>query len=125
MYTVDECWEKVGLKIRPLKNYVVVRTFKLPEKTAGGIYLPNTDFYDGMANEKLIRALVLSTANKVRVVKSGDVIVFPRLYFARFEKLDDGTFLGWVEEPNIYAKIKDVNGDVALGPFTGVSHEDS
>jgi chaperonin GroES len=69
------------VKIRPLEDRVVVRPMEPEEKTAGGIFLPDT------AKEKPTRGEImavgsgrmLETGTRMKIsVKTGDTVIFSR-----------------------------------------------
>lgn len=106
---VEETWEMLGQKIRPLRDEVFVRTDTPPEEimTPGGILLATKwqDFYKGWPHQKLIRATVCSAGPRVKSLKPGDVILFQRLFFARHSRLEDGSICGWIKEPNVIGYV--------------------
>lgn len=63
---------KTTLKFRPLKERVFVSYAEEGEKTAGGLYLPDT------AKEKPQRGKVEAVGSEVKDVKVGDVILFDK-----------------------------------------------
>ena len=63
---------KTTLKFRPLKERVFVSYAEEGDKTAGGLYLPDT------AKEKPQRGKVESVGSEVKDVKVGDVILFDK-----------------------------------------------
>jgi co-chaperonin GroES (HSP10) len=93
--------EEIGVKkIRPLGRTVFIRTLPLETKSPGGIILPETasHFYAGPAHLRMIKAQVLAIGPGCVGIEVGDVVVFQRCNFARWEKLEDKTFVGWLRD---------------------------
>jgi chaperonin GroES len=95
------------LKIRPLEDRVVVRPFDPEEKTAGGIFLPDT------AKEKPTRGEViavgggrfLKTGERAKpAVKEGDTVLFGR--YAGTEFKHNGTEYRIISEGEILAIVE-------------------
>lgn len=63
---------KTTLKFKPLKERVFVSYTEEAEKTAGGIYLPDT------AKEKPQKGKVEAVGSEVKEVKVGDVVLFDK-----------------------------------------------
>jgi len=63
---------KTNLKFKPLKERVFVSYTEEAEKTAGGIYLPDT------AKEKPQKGKVEAIGSEVKEVKVGDVVLFDK-----------------------------------------------
>ncbi len=63
---------KTTLKFKPLKERVFVSYTEEAEKTAGGIYLPDT------AKEKPQKGKVEAVGSEVKEVKVGDIILFDK-----------------------------------------------
>jgi len=63
---------KTTFKFKPLKERVFVSYAEEPEKTPGGIYLPDT------AKEKPQKGKVEAIGDKVESVKVGDIILFDK-----------------------------------------------
>lgn len=70
MATKTESKSKVSFK--PLKERVFVRYNEEEEKSAGGLYIPDT------AKEKPQRGTVEAVGSEVKEVKSGDTILFDK-----------------------------------------------
>lgn len=96
-------WKEIGQSARPLRKMVFVRTELLPERV-GLIYIPpdQRGNYSQLPHKVLMRALVLSTGPGCKVLKPGDRIAFPRLFFARWHHMEDRTLVGWVDEENVH-----------------------
>ncbi|KKL26982.1 hypothetical protein LCGC14_2389800 [marine sediment metagenome] len=60
------------MKLKPLQDRVVVSYSDAAEKTAGGIYVPDT------AKEKPQQGKVEAVGKEVKEVKVGDVVLFDR-----------------------------------------------
>ena len=95
--TVGRTWKELGHSIRPLRYVILVRTDPLPTKTISGLHLSPkmTNFYGELPHVQLITATVLSSGPKA-VLEPGDKVCFQRLFFARYEKMEDGTMVGWI-----------------------------
>lgn len=63
---------KTTMKFKPLKERVFVSYTEEVEKTAGGIYLPDT------AKEKPQKGKVEAVGSEVKEVKVGDIILFDK-----------------------------------------------
>lgn len=63
---------KTTLKFRPLKERVFVSYAEESEKTAGGIYLPDT------AKEKPQKGKVEAVGSEVKEIKAGDIVLFDK-----------------------------------------------
>lgn len=63
---------KTTLKFKPLKERVFVSYAEETEKTAGGIYLPET------AKEKPQKGKVEAVGSEVKEVKVGDIVLFDK-----------------------------------------------
>ncbi len=80
------------MKIKPLKDRVWVSFAEEPEKTAGGLYVPDT------ANkEKPQQGKVEAVGSDVKEVKVGDIVLFDR-YSGSKIKIDDKDHLIVKEE---------------------------
>lgn len=60
------------MKLKPLKDRVFVSYTEETEKTAGGIYVPDT------AKEKPQRGKVEAVGSEVKEIKVGDTVLFDR-----------------------------------------------
>jgi chaperonin GroES len=96
----------VNLKIRPLDDRVVVEPLDAPEKTAGGILLPDT------AKEKPQRGRVLAVGpgkltdkgeRAALAVEKGDEVIYGRYSGSDIEV--DGREIKIVREGDILAKV--------------------
>jgi hypothetical protein len=111
---IEKTWAEIGRKIRPLRNIVFMRTELLPEMD-GHIYLPPSvrGNYSGLPHKVFMRAVVIAVGPKCKL-KVGQRIAFSRLFFARWEHMEDKTLVGYVQEENIQAEVvEDVVENVA------------
>ncbi|MFZ1258546.1 MAG: co-chaperone GroES [Candidatus Saccharimonas sp.] len=60
----------MSVPIKPLANYVVAQVEKAPEKTASGLYLPDS------AKEKSSTATIRAVGTDVKTVKVADKIIY-------------------------------------------------
>lgn len=101
---VEETWNELGYQVRPLFAKVFVRTEPPSEKFPGSLlFMPPKDahFFGGLGHQRLVTATVLSTGPMAKSVKVGDRVVFQRLHFGHIAKLEDKTFVGWIEQEQI------------------------
>jgi len=98
---VEQSLSEIGVKsIKPLCRTVFVRTLPLEEISPGGIIIPRAKwFFSGPAHLRMIKGVVLAVGPKC-TVSVGNVVVFQRMNFARWMRLDDGTFAGWLKDEN-------------------------
>lgn len=82
---------KVNLKFRPLKDRVFVSYAEEGEKTAGGIYLPET------AKEKPQKGKVEAIGSEVKEIKVGNTILFDK-YSGSKTNIDGTEYLILKEE---------------------------
>ncbi len=64
--------ETTKVRFKPLKERVFVSYLEEPEKTSGGIYLPDT------AKEKPQKGKVEAVGSEVKDVKVGDIVLFDK-----------------------------------------------
>lgn len=104
---VNRTWSEVGYKITPLRKMVFVKTDPVPQKV-GSLYLPPklATFYGELPNLVLVNATVLAAGPKASV-RPGDRVCFTRLFFARYCDLQDGTYIGWIEEENLTGRLEE------------------
>jgi co-chaperonin GroES (HSP10) len=127
---VDQTWEEVGYKIRPLKYKVFVRTEPLFVRSEGGVFLAPaaTELYGNrMAHQVLVRAIIVSVGPVARDhwhFEVGQRIVFKRLHFAWLKKMDDGTYLGYIDAAEIVGEPTDLDPDVEEWLLGGMSAEE-
>lgn len=99
---IKETWDELGLKVRPMSWYLFVRTEHKPWKTnTGRLYLPPKmhSFHGPMAHVDLIKGIVCAAGPIARSksrVEVGRRVIFKRLHFAWWKKMEDGTRLGWI-----------------------------
>jgi len=86
------------MKFKPLKDRCFVKYSENEEKTAGGLYIPDS------AKEKPQRGTVESVGPEVKEVKKGDEILFDR-YSGSKVKLDDNEYL-IIKEEDILGILK-------------------
>lgn len=101
---IEQSWEELGYKIRPMRQRVFVRTEPIPPMTAGGIIIPDKyrGLYEGPFHLRLVNAVVLSVGAGVRGVEVGERICFQRKWFVRhLEVMRDEAAFGWVKESEI------------------------
>jgi len=107
--TVKSTWEEMGVTIDAIRNMVFVRTDLPPEKSRGGIIIPAMyqSFYEGPFHLRLQSALVLSTGPKAKAVHKGERVAFQRKFFAYYKQLHDGSYMGWIREPDIAGILRE------------------
>ena len=86
------------MKLKPLQDRVVVSYAEEVEKTAGGIYVPDT------AKEKPQQGKVEAVGKEVKEVKVGDTVLFDR-YGGSKVKVGDAEQLV-IKEEDILAIVK-------------------
>lgn len=79
------------MKIKPLKDRVFVRFTEETEKTAGGLYIPDS------AKEKPQKGQVEAVGSEVKDVKVGNVILFDK-YSGSKINIDNNEYLIIKEE---------------------------
>ncbi|MDP2168145.1 MAG: co-chaperone GroES [Thermodesulfovibrionales bacterium] len=87
------------MKFKPLKDRVFVSYAEEMEKTAGGIYVPET------AKEKPQKGKVEAVGAKVKELKVGDNVLFDK-YSGSKVKIDDAEYL-IVKEEDVLGIIED------------------
>lgn len=99
---INATWELCGSRVRPMKKWVFVRTELLPDYI-GKVFIPAScrGNYTDLPHVVFMEATVLSTGPECTAVKTGDKIMFSRLFFARWQYMPDKTLVGWVDEANI------------------------
>lgn len=108
---VKEAWRKLGFKMKPLRNVVVVRTEPINKKVGKDQILwapPKLQrFYGELANLQLVTATVLAVGSKCKELKPGDHIGFARLFFARLWDINanEQDLVGYVLEENVMGWI--------------------
>ncbi len=111
-YTADQVFEKLGFKIRPLRDQLVVVT-DLPIRKVGSLFLPMkaASFYGDLPHLVHVRSTVIATGPKVSSLVVGDRVSFPRTYFTRLYALGDDVMVGLVSQSQV------------VGRFTEEPHE--
>lgn len=99
---IDATWKECGSRVRPLRNMVFVRTELLPEYI-GSVFIPETlrSSYSQLPHKVMLQALVIGAGPQCKEVKIGDRVAFSRLFFARWQQMEDKTLVGWLNEDNI------------------------
>jgi hypothetical protein len=99
---IKDTWDELGLKVRPMTWYLFVRTEHKPWKThTGNLYLPPKmhNWNGPMPHLDLIKGLVIASG-PISIAKSrvlaGERVIFKRLHFAWWKKMQDGTMFGWI-----------------------------
>ena len=98
---IADSWNELGYKIRPLRRVVWVRT-QPHEQKIGLIWKPPkfASFHGELPHQVTTKAIVLSTGPRA-TVKPGEKVCFTRLFFAYWKKMEDGTYVGWVDETQL------------------------
>jgi chaperonin GroES len=86
------------MKLKPLKDRVVVSYSEEPEKTSGGLYVPDT------AKEKPQEGKVEAVGPEVKELKVGNVVLFDR-YSGSKVKVGDKEHLV-IKEEDILAVVE-------------------
>jgi len=101
---VQRTWDELGEKYRARGYWVWVRTEAHREKI-GQIWLPPrlSSFHGELPHLVNVMATVLSAGSTgaAKEFKPGDRIWFTRLYFGYHKKMEDGTFVGWLDANQI------------------------
>jgi len=79
------------MKFKPLKDRVFVKYSEEAEKTAGGIYIPES------AKEKPQKGVIEAVGSEVKEIKVGDVILFDK-YSGSKINIDNNEYLIIKEE---------------------------
>jgi hypothetical protein len=104
---VEATWEELGFKIRPMGSRIYVRTDTPPRKI-GSLYIPPEQW--GMYGKRLgskvfVTATVLARGSRASFSPDvGERVVFSRLQFGWTHKMNDGTFVGWVDAGELKAR---------------------
>ncbi len=86
------------MKLKPLKDRVVVSYSEEAEKTSGGIYVPDT------AKEKPQQGKVEAVGSEVKELKVGNIVLFDK-YSGSKVKVDDAEQL-IIKEEDILAIVE-------------------
>lgn len=103
---IQKTFEELGIKgFRPWRDLLIIRTNPMPKKT-GSIYLPEklTTFYGELPHLQPITGMVIAAGPKA-TVPVGDHVAFMRLHFARWQTLEDGTVVGWIQEAHVEGHV--------------------
>jgi len=87
------------MKFRPLKDRVFVKYTDEAEKTAGGIYIPES------AKEKPQKGVIEAVGSEVKEIKVGDIILFDK-YSGSKVNIDNNEYL-IIKEEDILGIIQD------------------
>ena len=79
------------MKFKPLKDRVFVKYSDEAEKTAGGIYIPES------AKEKPQKGIIEAVGSEVKEIKVGDIILFDK-YSGSKVNIDNNEYLIIKEE---------------------------
>jgi chaperonin GroES len=82
---------ELSMKFKPLKDRVFVKYSEEAEKTAGGIYIPES------AKEKPQKGVIEAVGSEVKEIKVGDVILFDK-YSGSKINIDNNEYLIIKEE---------------------------
>lgn len=97
----------MAIKIRPLQDRIVVRPIEEEEKTAGGIYLPDTAKQKPQSGEVLSVGpgkYIESKGDRIPLsLKAGDKVIFGK--YAGTEVRVDGEDLKILESKDVLAKL--------------------
>jgi len=104
MERVQQTWDELGHKLRPLRFLTLVRTDPHESILPSGIILPPKldNFHSGMPHQQIKTGTVVAVGPRTKTVKVGDRVCFQRLHFAWLRKLgSDKTFVGWINNNDI------------------------
>jgi len=87
------------MKFKPLKDRVFVKYSEEAEKTAGGIYIPES------AKEKPQKGVIEAVGSEVKEIKIGDIILFDK-YSGSKINIDNNEYL-IIKEEDILGIIQD------------------
>ena len=87
------------MKFKPLKDRVFVKYSEEAEKTAGGIYIPES------AKEKPQKGIIEAVGSEVKEIKVGDIILFDK-YSGSKINIDNNEYL-IIKEEDILGIIQD------------------
>ncbi|MFZ2196735.1 MAG: co-chaperone GroES [Thermodesulfovibrionales bacterium] len=87
------------MKFKPLKDRVFVKYSEEAEKTAGGIYIPES------AKEKPQKGVIEAVGSEVKEIKVGDIILFDK-YSGSKINIDNNEYL-IIKEEDILGIIQD------------------
>jgi hypothetical protein len=115
---VEDTWNYLGWTVRPLRRLVFIRTHPRPERY-GSIILPLSmrREHAELPHKSLNVGTVCAVGPQTKYLKVGDTIAYYRLFFAWWKRFPDQTYIGWIDEDNIFGFYED-------GSPTGVSSLD-
>ena len=87
------------MKFKPLKDRVFVKYSEEAEKTAGGIYIPES------AKEKPQKGIIEAVGSEVKEIKVGDIILFDK-YSGSKINIDNNEYL-IIKEEDILGIVQD------------------
>jgi len=87
------------MKFKPLKDRVFVKYSEEAEKTAGGLYIPES------AKEKPQKGVIEAVGSEVKEIKVGDIILFDK-YSGSKINIDNNEYL-IIKEEDILGIIQD------------------
>ena len=87
------------MKFKPLKDRVFVKYSEEAEKTAGGIYIPES------AKEKPQKGVIEAIGSEVKEIKVGDIILFDK-YSGSKINIDNNEYL-IIKEEDILGIVQD------------------
>ena len=87
------------MKFKPLKDRVFVKYSEEAEKTAGGLYIPES------AKEKPQKGVIEAVGSEVKEIKVGDVILFDK-YSGSKINIDNNEYL-IIKEEDILGIVQD------------------
>ena len=87
------------MKFKPLKDRVFVKYSEEAEKTAGGIYIPES------AKEKPQKGIIEAVGSEVKEIKVGNIILFDK-YSGSKINIDNNEYL-IIKEEDILGIIQD------------------
>ena len=87
------------MKFKPLKDRVFVKYSEEAEKTAGGLYIPES------AKEKPQKGVIEAVGSEVKEIKVGDIILFDK-YSGSKVNIDNNEYL-IIKEEDILGIIQD------------------
>ena len=112
---VEKTWEDLGNRIDARGYWTWVRTDPHREKI-GSIWLPPklASFHGELPHLVNVIATVLTSGPEGLAAEfsPGDRVFFKRLYFGYWRKMEDGTFVGWIDANQIDGFI---DGDTDVG----------
>ena len=125
---VQQTWDELGFRVRPIKYWVFVRTEPLYQRSEGGVWLAPQEFYGNrMAHQVLVRAIVCSCGPVAKGhygFYEGQRVLFKRLHFAHLRKMEDGTYFGWISAAEIVGEPTGIDPETEEWLRGGLSAEE-